>query len=407
MRKLLAALVLPVVLLACGQTSAAPPVIQVQRVSMSLSDSSSAFGIALLDNLLAEQGAGNVFISPLSATIALSMAASAAQGDTKAAILKVLGIDPTANADEQAKETIARLAQSDPNTQLELTQAVWVQNGLQLNSAYRQRLQAYYQALLSNLDFINPGAPGVVNGWVEAKTHDKIKKLVDQFDPGTVGYLANATYFHSLWAAEFKSMTAPIQFHNFDGSTSSPASMHRDDDVTVLHTDTYAAALLPYKGGRFAAVVILPRNTMSPADFGTFLTGSVWSSTMAAFHTATGETLNSACSPSSGVACDWTLQMPKFTLDYSKNLTQVLAAMGMPIPGAAVPDICGGCFISSVQQATHLEVDEHGTTAAAATGVGVMLSAKLPMTLDRPFAFAIVDNATDAPLFLGVIGNLS
>ena len=54
---------------------------------MRLTDSTSTFGIRLVDQLLAEPGAGNVFISPLSATILLSMAASAAHGETRTAML--------------------------------------------------------------------------------------------------------------------------------------------------------------------------------------------------------------------------------------------------------------------------------------------------------------------------------
>jgi serine protease inhibitor len=404
MRRLVALGLAVVAIAGCGATDTP---IQVQRVSMSLTDSSSAFGVALLDRLLAEQDAGNVFISPLSATIALSMAASAADPSSRAAILKVLGVDPAANADQHAKETIDRLAQSDANAQVALAQAAWAQNGLKLNPAYVQRLHDYYQAELSNLDFASPAAPGVVNKWVDSKTHGKITKLVDQFDPSTVGYLVNATYFHALWATEFKPMSTPIDFHDFAGTTSSPPAMHRDDSVIVSSNDLYQAALLPYKGGRFSAVLILSRAIASPAEFADLLSPSLWAQTMTAFHGATGETLTAPCAPVATVSCDWTLQMPKFTLDYRKDLMQTLAAMGMPVPGASMPDFCGGCFIGDVVQATRLEVDEKGTTAAAATGVAVPASLKIPMTVDRPFAFALVDNATDAPLFLGVIGNLS
>jgi serpin B len=80
--------------------------------------------------------------------------------------------------------------------------------------------------------------------------------------------------------------------------------------------------------------------------------------------------------------------------------------MGMPIPGAELPDFCAGCFLSQVVQKTYLEVDEKGTTAAAATGGTVATSAHVPLVVDRPFALALLDNATDAPLFLGVIGSL-
>jgi serpin B len=334
------------------------------------------------------------------------MAASAAHGDTRVAILKVLGLDPNADADTQAKETIARLTQSDPNTQLELAQSVWAQDGLALNPAYVARLRDDYQAQLANLDFSAPNAPTVVNGWVDSRTHGMIKKLVDQFDPGTVGYLVNATYFHALWAAPFTTMPTPIKFYDFGGGTSSPPSMFRHDDVIVDWRREFLAALIPYAGGRFSAVVIMPQKVLSRSSMARFITLALWSQALEDFRAAIGDALNSTCKSALGITCDGNLQIPKFTLDYHMDVTDTLNRMGMPIP-APTPDFCSGCSIDNVVQATRLEVDEKGTTAAAATGVGEVLAARPGLTVDHPFVFAIVDNATGAPLFLGVIGNLS
>ncbi len=402
--RLTSAAVAALLVAGCGSNQADIPA-PVQHVSMKLTDSSTSFGLTLLDRLLAEHGAGNVFISPLSATIALSMAASAAQGDTRAAMLHALGLDPTVDPSGELRQTIQRLNQSDANAQLELAQAVWAQNGLQLNPAYVAKLRDDYRAELASLNFSDPHAPDVVNRWVDSRTHHKITKLVDQFDPSTVGYLVNATYFHALWATEFKPLSSPVAFSQFTGNTVSPPMMHRDESVIELHTSNYVAELLPYKGGRFSAVLILPASALSPADFATFLTPAVWQQTMAAFHQSAGPTLADKCKADGMVICDGTLQMPKFKLDYQKDLTSTLHSMGMPIP-ASLPDFCAGCFVSTVVQATRLEVDEKGTTAAAATGVAVATALRLPTIVDRPFAFALIDNATDAPLFLGAIGNL-
>src|SRR5437016_7516096 len=87
--------------------------------------------------------------------------------------------------------------------------------------------------------------------------------------------------------------------------------------------------------------------------------------------------------------------MPKVKLDYMKDLTQTLIAMGMPMQ-APVPAFCGECALTQVVQKTYLEIDEKGTTAAAATGGAVVTALVTPIVVDRPFAFALIDNATDA-----------
>ena len=385
-----------------------PVSVPVERVSMKLTDASPAFGLKLLDALLAEPDADNVFISPLSASIMLSMAASASQAETRAAMLKALGLDPNVDPSAEIAATIQRLARSDANAQLELAQAVWAQDGLKLSPTYIAKLRDDYKAQLGNLDFRSAAAPGVVNDWVDEATHHKIPTLVDSFRENTVGFLVNATYFHALWATEFKG-AGQHDFHSFSGETKQLQMMRRDDDVIVLSTPDYQAALLPYKGARFSALVMLPGKALAPKDFATFLTEARWSQAMAYLRQSAGPTFGGKCAAQgfadAGVTCDGTLVMPKFKVEYKKDLTDTLAAIGMPMP-AGLPEFCDGCVLSQVIQKAYLEVDEKGTTAAAATGGAVTTSAPIPLVVDRPFGFALLDNATGAPLFLGAIGNL-
>jgi len=391
----------------CGEV----PELVVQHVSMRLTDATGGFGLALLDHLLVQPDSGNVFISPLSATIALSMAASAAQGDTRVAMLKAMGLDPAIDPSGEARQIIERLDQSDANAQLELAQALWAQQGLQLSPAYVMKLRDAFKAQIANVDFSSPQAPSIVNAWVDAATHHKIDHLVDTFDPGTVSYLVNATYFHALWGTEFKPMSDHADFHTFSGQATKVSMMQRDESVTELRAPGYVAELLPYKGGRFSAVLILPDAALKPAGFSSLLTLEHWNQTLQYLHNAVGSSLGGQCKPwvgdtNSSVDCHGSLQMPKFKLDYGVDLVGALHSMGMPVPGAEVPAICGGCVLTDVVQKTHLEVDEKGTTAAAATGGSVATSLRSPTIVNRPFVLALIDNASDAPLFLGVIGKL-
>jgi serpin B len=408
MRRLASLLAAVALASACGTSPGPDPL--VPHVALRLTDSTTGFGLALLDRLLAEPEAGNVFISPLSATLMLSMAASAAGGDTRAGMLKTLGLDPTIDPSGQIRQTIERLAQSDADAQLELAQAVWVKKSLVLNPAYVTRLRSDYHAQLANLDFAAPDASKAVNAWVDNATHHKITNLVDGFDPSTVGYLVNATYFHALWRTEFDTR-APGDFHSFAGDVKSVPMMKRDENVVVLRTPGYTAALLPYRGGRFSALLILPSDTLSPAGFATFLSDKNWSATLGYLHQATGHSLggdcaepNAAIAPDVALTCRASLVMPKFRLEYRKDLTDTLVAMGMPM--SELPAFCSGCYLDQVVQKTYLEVDEKGTTAAAATGGAVLSALPMAMVVDHPFAFALIDNATDAPLFLGAIGDL-
>ena len=63
--------------------------------------------------------------------------------------------------------------------------------------------------------------------------------------------------------------------------------------------------------------------------------------------------------------------------------------------------------IGSIIHKTHIEVDRKGTRAAAVTAVEMRVKGAIveempkSIVLDRPFVYAIVDNATGIPVFLG------
>lgn len=398
-----------VYLLACGQPADTG---DVRHVSLKVTDASAGFGLRLTQTLLAEPDAGNVFVSPLSAVLALSMIASAADGETRTGLLRGLGLDPSVDPSAEVSETIKRLAQSDSNSQVELAQAVWVQNGLKLDPAYVSRLRNDYRARLANLDFTSPQAAGIVNRWVSDSTHGTIKELIDQFDPSTVAFLANATYFHASWPTELAVLKDVRHFTTFTGASVPVTMMQSEGPSTLITTPTYHAMLLRYRGGRFSFLVILPNGVLTPSAFSRFLTPVLWNQTFGLLHQARGESVaGSTCTAvsvndSTTVGCGAYLQLPRFKLDYGADLTKTLGALGMPVPGAALPRICSGCALTYVVQKTHIEVDEKGTTASAATGGAAAVSLPMTVVLDHPFALALIDNATDAPLFMGVVGQL-
>ena len=94
--------------------------------------------------------------------------------------------------------------------------------------------------------------------------------------------------------------------------------------------------------------------------------------------------------------------MPKFKFETGVGLKDALTALGMTdafSDGADFSGIDGGrdLVVQSVIHKAIIEVDEKGTTAAAATGISVGTTS-LPPTLvvDRPFLFFIRHNATGA-----------
>ena len=108
---------------------------------------------------------------------------------------------------------------------------------------------------------------------------------------------------------------------------------------------------------------------------------------------------------------DWRFGMPKFRLEYKVGLNTILAAMGLDIafnPNRANFSnmfMDGIGWIDQVQHKTFIQVDEHGTEAAAVTEVWYADSIPPMFIADRPFIVVIHEQSTGAILFIGRISN--
>jgi serpin B len=105
------------------------------------------------------------------------------------------------------------------------------------------------------------------------------------------------------------------------------------------------------------------------------------------------------------------IRMPRFTLDFRKALKDDLTALGLVrafVPFVAefprIPTAPVELFISRVQHRAAVEVNEAGTTAAAATTVGVGITSAPPtLNFDQPFLFAIYERISGTILFVGKV----
>jgi serpin B len=110
------------------------------------------------------------------------------------------------------------------------------------------------------------------------------------------------------------------------------------------------------------------------------------------------------------------LEMPRYSIRQSQNLKNALTSLGVQRPFTTDADFkqmtALEVFIDAVQHESKVVLDEQGTEAAAATAVlmtkrSAILDESTPKEVraDRPFAFAIVHVDSEAPLFVGVVGD--
>ena len=377
---------------------------EIGPIDDSVVTANTQFGFKLFDEIRKTEQDKNIFISPLSVSLALAMTLNGAAGDTEQAItdtLQLQGLDA-----EAINVGYAGLHQSlltaDPTVTLTIANSLWARQGVPFKQDFLQRSIQFFGAEISTLDFNDPSASSTINQWVDTNTKGKIKKIVgDEIDPMMVLFLINAIYFKGTWQEEFDpSKTRDDPFHLANGDVKQVPMMRQNRWYPYYRGENFQAISLAYGDGQMRMYIFLPDRESDLNIFLENLNAESWENWMSQFR---GQ--------------DVSLVMPKFKLEYEKELNDILKALGMDIAFdsgradfsrmAPLESLGENLYIGEVLHKTFVEVNEEGTEAAAVTSVGVVATSvpppPIPFTIDRPFFLAIRDNQTKTVLFMGVV----
>jgi serpin B len=366
-------------------------------------EGNNAFAAALYGQLR-NQG-DNLFFSPASISTALAMTYAGARGETASEMASTLHFKlPPARLHPAMGALLADLNATHNGYELHAANALWAQRDYRILDDFLKLNKADYGAGFNQVDFkgATEAARSTINRWVEQKTNDKIKDLLQ---PGVLNsetklVLTNAIYFKGDWQTPFEIEATKVEdFHLSSAQSVKAPLMHGTGAYNYLKAESLQALELPYKSGELSLVVFLPNEvnglpaleqSMTAPNLKQWLTG---------------------LRPMRKVI----LTIPKFKLTRQFKLQETLGAMGMPKAfKASVADFSGmtgnrELCISAVIHKAFIDLDEQGTEAAAATAV-VMQRAMMPapdptpppvFRADHPFIFLIRDNRSGSILFMG------
>ena len=348
---------------------------------------------------------GNTFISPTSLFMALSMVYNGADGVTKEEIAKVLGATGiTLEELNKANASLISILQKDSDKiQLNIANSIWLERKFHFQEDFAQNNEAYFQAEIEGIDVLDDLSVVKINSWVENATQQKIKDVVEApLDPDLVAMLINAIYFKGDWMHAFnEKQTENADFYLADGTTKNIPLMTLNKELAYMENDAFQVVKLPYGDGEMSMQVFLPKENSSLAEFRKILTAENWSEWNSEFNIKEG-----------------TVLLPRFQLEYEVLLKETLKGLGMETAFRKGADFSkmieetDPLWISKVLQKTFLEVNEIGTEAAAATVIEVVTESAAVdvdppfyMEVNRPFFITIIDEETDAILFMGAIEN--
>lgn len=345
------------------------------------------------------------FVSPLSASFALSMLANGAEGQTKQELLDALGFGSlTMDEINSYNEKLAtKLAGLDKRSIVRMANSVWTNEGFPVLDTYQATLAQYYAAEAYTVDMRAPSTLDVINAWCADKTENLIPKFLDKTPEDLQVLLLNALYFKGEWETPFDAAkTVEGDFRNADGSTSHPQMMNMREFFPYARGESFGLARLPFGNEAYSLQILLPDEDTTLEECLSSLDKATWDALQNGLY---------------GV--DMNLRLPKFKVESENGLMEVLKALG--VKQAFMEDEANfskisprSLYVGMVQQEVAFGIDEKGAEAAAVTGVGLVGEIALPRPepeqvdffVERPFLALLVEKSTGTILFMGRVSVL-
>lgn len=356
----------------------------------------------------------NTIISPFSAAATLGMAANASDGETRAKLIDVLGLDngDLSVFDELVLKALTDLPLSDKKVKFKTANSLWLlQPYLKATPEYAALLGDFYQAPIKSIPSNKDGSDQI-NSWAKNAMGKAFGNLDLAASPTTQSIWVNLLTFDGEWSHKFdKSKTKKESFKTFLGSSTKVEMMNAEgkfkrfcyftlpdpDDLGSYAPDKeYAGVTLDYGNGTFGFTAVIP---MGGKSFSWLLDN------------LTADNIKEICSkkeynPNSGEPI--LLKLPKFEVHDNVNLAPVINEMAGEnlMDNLSFPAINGNAGPSSLSQEATIKLDEEGTKVKVKTvkEKGLTSVGKNYLYFDEPFIYFIFHQETGLILTAGTFG---
>ncbi len=342
------------------------------------------------------EGENRVF-SPVNLYMALAMLAESTDGSTRGELLDLLGETEITALRDRASDVWNALYVDDGAMTRLLANSVWLNEGMTYHADTLDLLANRYYASSFHGVMGSDDYNDVLRDWLNEQTGGLLRDEANGmgFSDNTVLALASSIYFKARWANEFiPSYTAPAVFHGPDGDVTTDF-MNKTAFAPCYFGKHYTATVEYFSNNGGQMWLILPDedatvdDVLADEEFYEMLFGEWPCETMTV-----------------------ELSVPKFDVSSSANLVDGLRALGVQDVFEAgradfSPMLDGEAYVSEVNHAARVLIDEEGCTAAAFTliaaeGTSEMTADPIRLNFDRPFLF-VVTSEQSLPLFCGIV----
>lgn len=371
--------------------------------SAAYTKSLSTFFTASIQEFLTDAKGDNRIYSPINVYMALSMLAETTDGSSRQQLLDLLGADSLETLRTQAGAIWNSNYYQDEKASSILGNSLWLRNDTNYNQQTLDTLADIYYASAYSGSMGSEELDQLLQNWLNEQTKNQLTEQSKEIklSPETVLALASSIYFKASWTTHFpKNATTSGTFHSPDGDVT--CSMMNKSEQQAYYKGANYTAIAQNFNGSGQMLFVLPDEGVSLDDL-----------------LKDENTVQSLLSHNVYDSSNWrtvNLTMPKFDVASDLNLVDGLRTLGVTAifdekisDFSPLTDEHNEMFVSQINHAARVTVDEDGCTAAAYTVVmleGTAITETVDFVLDRPFIF-VITGADNMPLFVGVVNRPS
>lgn len=344
---------------------------------------------------------GNATYSPLNVYMAMAMLAETTGGNSRQQILHLFGVNSIEELRTQAGHVWNAHYSNDGKTTLTMANSLWLDQHFPFHQSAADHLAQYYYASTFHGDLGTDAVNRLLQNWLNKNTGGLLKEQAGNIElpENTIFALASTIYFSANWSEEFfPSATYDDTFHTPLRPVQTPF-MHRTSRDIYYRGANFGAISLRLDGSN-RMWLILPDEGYTPEDI-----------------LQSDEYLHLTMDPgswSNRKTYEVHLSLPKFDVVQQQDLIQGMQKLGITdIFSKETSDFSpltssDELFVSMINHAARVTIDETGCTAAAFTVIAGETAGTpdqvetLYFNLNRPFLF-IVSSRDNLPLFAGIV----
>ncbi len=369
----------------------------------------NAFSVDLYARL--KESEKNLFFSPFSIFIAISMVYAGARGLTETQIKETLHISQDQRNFYMEFKKLLGIFYSERTSELNIANLLCIERGYELLETFLYIVDDNFKGAIWELDFKSEVETcAKINSWVAEQTKGKIKNIIEAIEEKMGLILVNAIYFKGLWDSPFKEKdTKDEPFTLISGKEVDVPMMHQTDKFRFIEEENYQILEMPYKGirisgviERISMVIFLPKKNDSLEELENVLTIEQIVNHLSRLQKLSERNIK--------------ITFPQFKIETKYQLSKALYDLGIVEAFRDSSDFSGIAKnppkrISKFIHKAFVDVNEKGTEAAAVTAIrllGASLGPKLEppeFRADHPFLFLLIDSQTGAILFIGRVMN--